>query len=276
MAFSFDQLTRSGCVVVMGILNVSPDSFYLGNRSSDPDAVLRVAEQMIEDGAQILDIGAESTRPGSKRISVEQELERLLPVVSKLTRRFKIPVSVDTYKAEVADAVLQEGVTVINDVTGLRNNLEMSDVVCRYGAGIILMHMKGTPESMQNNPEYKDVGVEVLKFLNESVKKAESAGIASESIAIDPGIGFGKTLNHNLELIAGLGQLKELNKKILLGVSRKSFIGKILDLEVEDRLEGSLAAGIVGVMSGADILRVHDVSATVRAVKVAQAIRKVK
>ncbi len=275
MAFSFDQLTRPGCVAVMGILNVSPDSFYSGNRSSDPDAVMRVAEQMIEEGAQILDIGAESTRPGSKRISVEQELERLLPVVSKLTQRFKTPISVDTYKAEVADAVLQEGVTVINDVTGLRNNPEMSDVVCRYGAGIILMHMKGTPESMQNNPEYKDVGVEVLKFLSESVKKAESAGIAPGSIAIDPGIGFGKTLNHNLELIAGLGQLKELNKKILLGVSRKSFIGKILDLEVEDRLEGSLAAGIAGVMSGADILRVHDVSSTVRAVKVAQAIREV-
>ncbi len=275
MAFSFDRLTESGCVAVMGILNLSPDSFYSGNRSSNPDDVLRFAEQMVEDGAHILDVGAESTRPGTKEISVELELKRLLPVISKLASRFSVQISVDTSKFEVADVVLQEGATLINDVTGLRKGKQMSETVSRHGAGIVIMHMQGTPESMQNNPEYNDVGAEVLSFLRESVKKAESTGIIPESIAVDPGIGFGKTLNHNLALIARLGQLKELKKKILLGVSRKSFIGKILDLEVEDRLEGSLAAGIAGVMNGADILRVHDVAATVRAVRVAQAIRKV-
>lgn len=275
MAFSFDRLTESGCVAVMGILNLSPDSFYSGNRSSNPDDVLRFAEQMVEDGAHILDVGAESTRPGTKEISVELELKRLLPVISKLASRFSVQISVDTSKFEVADVVLQEGATLINDVTGLRKGKQMSETVSRHGAGIVIMHMQGTPESMQNNPEYNDVGAEVLSFLRESVKTAESAGIIPESIAVDPGIGFGKTLNHNLALIARLGQLKELKKKILLGVSRKSFIGKILDLEVEDRLEGSLAAGIAGVMNGADILRVHDVAATVRAVRVAQAIRKV-
>ncbi|HAX47237.1 MAG TPA: dihydropteroate synthase [Nitrospina sp.] len=275
MAFSFDRLTESGCVAVMGILNLSPDSFYSGNRSSNPDDVLRFAEQMVEDGAHILDVGAESTRPGTKEISVELELKRLLPVISKLASRFSVQISVDTSKFEVADVVLQEGATLINDVTGLRKGKQMSETVSRHGAGIVIMHMQGTPESMQNNPEYNDVGAEVLSFLRESVKTAESTGIIPESIAVDPGIGFGKTLNHNLALIARLGQLKELKKKILLGVSRKSFIGKILDLEVEDRLEGSLAAGIAGVMNGADILRVHDVAATVRAVRVAQAIRKV-
>jgi dihydropteroate synthase len=275
MAFSFDRLTESGCVAVMGILNLSPDSFYSGNRSSNPDDVLRSAEQMVEDGAHILDVGAESTRPGTKEISVELELKRLLPVISKLASRFSVQISVDTSKFEVANVVLQEGATLINDVTGLRKGKQMSETVSRHGAGIVIMHMQGTPESMQNNPEYNDVGTEVLSFLRESVKTAESAGIIPESIAVDPGIGFGKTLNHNLALIARLGQLKELKKKILLGVSRKSFIGKILDLEVEDRLEGSLAAGIAGVMNGADILRVHDVAATVRAVRVAQAIRKV-
>ncbi|MBV51997.1 MAG: dihydropteroate synthase [Nitrospinae bacterium] len=275
MAFSFDRLTESGCVAVMGILNLSPDSFYSGNRSSNPDDVLRFAEQMVEDGAHILDVGAESTRPGTKEISVELELKRLLPVISKLASRFNVQISVDTSKFEVADVVLQEGATLINDVTGLRKGKQMSETVSRHGAGIVIMHMQGTPESMQNNPEYNDVGAEVLSFLRESVKTAESTGIIPESIAVDPGIGFGKTLNHNLALIARLGQLKELKKKILLGVSRKSFIGKILDLEVEDRLEGSLAAGIAGVMNGADILRVHDVAATVRAVRVAQAIRKV-
>lgn len=274
MAFSFDKLADPGCVAVMGILNLSPDSFYSGGCCSSDEEVIRAADQMIEEGAHILDVGAESTRPGSKKISVGLELERLLPVVSKLVSQFEIPVSVDTYKPEVADAVLQEGAVVINDITGLRQGDEMARTVSRHKAGIVLMHMQGTPETMQINPDYKDVVADVLSFLSEGIKTAESAGIASERIAVDPGIGFGKSLDHNLELIAELGRLKGLNKKILLGVSRKSFIGKILGLEVENRLDGSLAAGVVGVMNGADILRVHDVSATVHAVRVAQAIRE--
>jgi len=274
MAFSFDLLAGSDSVAVMGIINLSPDSFYSGSYCSNAEEIFQVAEQMIEEGAHILDLGAESTRPGSKEVSAQLQLERLLPVVSKLTNKFEIPVSVDTYKPEVGSAVLQEGAVVINDVSGLRGGAEMALIAARHEAGLVLMHMQGTPETMQENPSYKDVIGEVLSFLSQSVKTAETAGMRSESIAVDPGIGFGKNLSHNVELIAKLDQLKILNKHILLGVSRKSFIGQILKLEVEDRLEGSLAAGIAGVINGANILRVHDVAASVRAVRVAQFIKE--
>ena len=274
MAFSFDLLTGSDSAAVMGILNLSPDSFYSGSYCSNAEEVFRTAEQMIKEGAHILDLGAESTRPGSKEVSIQLQLDRLLPVVSKLTNEFEIPISVDTYKPEIGSAVLQEGATVINDVSGLQWGDEMALIIARYEAGLVLMHMQGKPETMQENPTYKDVVAEVLSFLRQSVKTAEMAGIRPESIAVDPGIGFGKTLKHNLELIAKLDQLKVLNKHILLGVSRKSFIGQILKLEVEDRLEGSLAAGVAGVINGANILRVHDVAATVRAIRVAEYIKE--
>ena len=270
MAFSFDSLSGSDSVAVMGIINLSPDSFYSKNCCPNTEIAIRNAEQMIQEGAHILDIGAESTRPGSKEIPVNLQLERLLPVVSKLTKDFKIPISVDTYNPEIASAVLQEGAHVINDVSGLKWGDGIARIVAEYGAGLVLMHMQGTPETMQENPNYNNVTIEVLNFLRQSVKKAENFGINSDSIAIDPGIGFGKTLNHNLELIAKLDQLKALRKNILLGVSRKSFIGQRLKLEVEDRLEGSLAAGLVGVINGANILRVHDVAATKRVIRVAQ------
>ena len=274
MAFSFDLLTGSDSAAVMGILNLSPDSFYSGSYCSNAEEVFRTAEQMIKEGAHILDLGAESTRPGSKEVSIQLQLDRLLPVVAKLTNEFEIPVSVDSYKPEIGSAVLQEGAVVINDVSGLQWGNEMALIVAQYEAGLVLMHMQGKPETMQENPRYKDVVAEVLSFLRQSVKTAEMAGIRPESIAVDPGIGFGKTLKHNLELIAKLDQLKVLNKHLLLGVSRKSFIGQILKLEVEDRLEGSLAAGVAGVINGANILRVHDVAATVRAIRVAEYIRE--
>ena len=274
MAFSFSLLAGSDHVAVMGIINLSPDSFYSGNSCSNAEDACLIAEQMIDEGAHILDLGAESTRPGSKGVSIDLQLERLVPVVSKLVREFEIPISVDTFRPEVASAVLREGAVVINDISGLRYGTEMSCIVSQYEAGIVLMHMQGIPETMQDNPNYHDIGKEVLSFLHQSVKTAEAAGINSESIAVDPGIGFGKTLDHNLELIKKLSQLKVLNKPILLGVSRKSFIGKILNLEVEERLEGSIAAGVAGVLNGADILRVHDVGPTVRAVRIAQVIRE--
>ena len=276
MAFSFDLLAGSDSVAVMGILNLSPDSFCSGNYCSNAEEVFRIAEQMIEEGAHILDLGAESTRPGSKEVSVQLQLDRLLPAISKLRNEFEIPISVDTYTPEIGSAVLQEGAVVINDVSGLQWGDEMARIVARHEAGLVLMHMQGTPETMQENPSYKDVVAEVLSFLGQSVKTAETTGIRPESIAVDPGIGFGKTLNHNLELIAKLDQLKVLNKHILLGVSRKSFIGQILKLEVKDRLEGSLAAAVAGVINGANILRVHDVAATVRAVQIAQVIKRYK
>ena len=274
MAFSFGNLAGSNSTAVMGIINLSPDSFYSRSSHTNSCDVLHAAEKMIHEGVHILDVGAESTRPGSRCISVKLELERLLPVITKLTKEFNVPISVDTYKPDVASVVLKEGVAVINDISGLSAGHEMASIVSHHNAGIVLMHMKGTPEIMQKNPCYEDVCVEVLNFLSQRVELAEGAGIDSGSIAIDPGIGFGKTLAHNIDLISKLNQLKILGKQILLGVSRKSLIGDILNLEPEERLEGSIAAGIVGVINGADILRVHDVGPTVRAVQIANALMK--
>ena len=274
MPFSFNNLASSNSTAIMGIINLSPDSFYSGSIPRSISGVFNVAKKMIQEGVHILDVGAETTRPGSKGISVKLELERLLPVITKLTKEFDIPISVDTYKPEVASVVLQEGVSVINDISGLGAGYKMANVIARHKAGVVLMHMKGTPETMQNKPYYKDVCAEVLNFLSSRIMLAEEAGIDFESIAIDPGIGFGKTLTHNVDLITKLDQLKVLGKQILLGVSRKSFIGEILNLEPAERLEGSIAAGIVGVINGANILRVHDVGSTMRAVRVVKALRK--
>ena len=276
MAFSFSQLAGSDSISVMGIINLSPDSFYSKSRHVSICDVLRTAEKMVLEGAHILDIGAESTRPGSKAISISLELERLLPIVKKLTREFKIPISVDTYKADIASAVLNEGASVINDISALGTGNTMANLVAQHKAGIVLMHMQGTPEIMQIKPLYKDVCVEVLDFLSKRVILAEKAGIESSSIAIDPGIGFGKTITHNIELIAKLDKLKFLDKQILLGVSRKSFIGERLNLEPAQRLEGSIAAGIVGIINGANILRVHDVGPTVRAIQITQELMEAK
>ncbi|HIF02921.1 MAG TPA: dihydropteroate synthase [Nitrospinaceae bacterium] len=273
MSFSFNNLAGSNSTAIMGIINLSPDSFYSRSIPFSITDVFNVAKIMIQEGVHILDVGAETTRPGSKSISVKLELERLLPVIAKLTKEFDIPISVDTYKPEVASVVLQEGVSVINDISGLGAGYKMANVISRHKAGVVLMHMKGTPETMQKKPYYKDVCAEVLNFLSSRIMLAEEAGIDFESIAIDPGIGFGKTLTHNVDLIAKLDQLKVLGKQILLGVSRKSFIGDILNLEPAERLEGSIAAGIVGVINGANILRVHDVGSTIRAVRVVNALR---
>ena len=274
MPFSFNNLASSNSTAIMGIINLSPDSFYSRSIPRSISGVFNVAKKMIQEGVHILDVGAETTRPGSKGISVKIELERLLPVITKLTKEFDIPISVDTYKPEVASVVLQEGVSVINDISGLGAGYKMANVIARHKAGVVLMHMKGTPETMQNKPYFKDVCAEVLNFLSSRIMLAEEAGIDFESIAIDPGIGFGKTLTHNVDLITKLDQLKVLGKQILLGVSRKSFIGDILNLEPAERLEGSIAAGIVGVINGANILRVHDVGSTMRAVRVVKALRK--
>jgi len=258
----------------MGIVNLSPDSFYENSRiSSEKDALL-LAERHIEEGAAILDIGAESSRPGSNPISEELELERLLPVVSKICQRFDVPVSVDTYKARVAERVLAEGATIINDITALKGSAEMAKVIARNKAGVILMHMLGNPKTMQDGPHYENVIQDIKIFLKKSVELAQNTGI--EKIVIDPGIGFGKSQSHNLEIIRRLQEFGELGKPILLGVSRKSFVGGVLDLPVEERLEGSLAATVIGVLNGATVFRTHDVQATDRAIKMAQAIMGVQ
>ncbi len=272
MPFSFPQQTNE--TLVMGIINLSHDSFYEKSRCKTVEQALSTAERMLEEGADILDIGAESSRPGSAPISEQEELKRLLPVLIKLAKIANVPISVDTYKPAVAQEVLQEGASIINDITGLQRYEEMAQTISRFKAGVILMHMQGSPETMQENPQYEDVLKEVIEYLRQSISVAVSAGIASEKIAIDPGIGFGKTDSHNLQLLNNLYRFSELGKPVLLGVSRKSLIGNILNEPVEERLEGSLAATVSGLMQGVSIVRTHDVLATRRVVKVAEAILK--
>jgi len=260
---------------IMGIINLSPDSFFLESRASSVSDVFRIAEQMIEGGADYLDVGAESSRPGAKPISEEEELSIVLPVIKQLCRKFSVPVSVDTYKTNVAQKVLDEGVSIVNDITGLRNP-KMAPIIAEYDAGVVIMHMQGSPESMQEDVRYDDCVGEIRQFLEQGIRIAEEAGIASSRIWVDPGIGFGKMVKHNLKILANLDSFVSLNKPVLLGTSRKSFIGKILDLPVAERLEGSLATAVIGVMKGVKILRVHDVQETCRAVKIACEILKVQ
>ncbi len=272
--FKFPQSEEEA--LVMGIINLSPDSFYGESRCKTVEQALSAAETMLEEGAGILDIGAESSRPGSVPISTQEEIDRLLPVLIKLVEVANIPISVDTYKAKVAHEVLKAGASIINDITGLQRSEEMAQVISQFHAGVILMHMQGSPESMQHYPKYEDVVTEVFDYLQKSLAIAVSAGIDPEKIAIDPGIGFGKTDAHNLLILKNLSRLNELSKPVLLGVSRKSLIGNILNLPAEERLEGSLAATVFGLTQGVSIIRTHDVKATLRAVKVAEAIMKEK
>ena len=259
----------------MGIINLSPDSFYPDSRVPTVTAALKMAERMIEEGADYLDVGAESSRPGAKPISENEELAIILPVVSQLCKNCTVPVSVDTFKPGVAQQVLEEGVAIINDITGLRTS-EMAPIIAEYDAGVVIMHMRGTPATMQEEIYYDDCVGEIRQFLEQGIQTAEAAGIAPERIWVDPGIGFGKTVEHNLEIIARLETFSALGKPLLLGTSRKSFIGKILDLPVAERLEGSLATAVIGVIKGAEILRVHDVLETCRAIRIVSEILKIQ
>jgi len=264
-----DEKTR-----FMGIINISSDSFYEQSRCNSTDEVLAKAEKMIREGADFLDLGAESSRPGSKPISEQEEIDKLIPVISSLVKITDIPISVDTYKPIVAKEVLKAGAKIINDITGLQKSPEMADVISMYDAGVVLMHMQGSPVTMQESPSYKNVVQEVKGFLEESIKISKAAGILSDQIAIDPGIGFGKNQKHNLEIINKLEMFKVLGKPILIGVSRKSFIGNILKLPPEERLEGSIAASVIGITKGVSIIRTHDVKETRNAIKITEAIIK--
>jgi dihydropteroate synthase len=260
--------------VVMGIVNVTPDSFYDGGKRFDTGRAADDAVEMIDFGAEILDIGGESTRPGAQPVTLDEELRRVLPVIRELRKRCSVPISIDTYKEAVARAALDDGADIVNDISALRFDPAMAALVANEGVPLILMHMQGVPRTMQREPHYEDVLREVRDFLAERVCAARQAGIAQEAIIIDPGIGFGKTLAHNLALLKNLQSLKSIEQPLLIGVSRKAFIGKILNAAgPEERLEGSLAAAVAAALSGANILRVHDVSETVRAVRVADAIR---
>jgi dihydropteroate synthase len=259
--------------VLMGIINVTPDSFYDGGKRLDPDRAVADGISLVEAGADVLDIGGESTRPGAGVVSMEEELQRVLPVIQGLRRNVKVPISIDTYKARVARAALMEGADIVNDISALRFDPQMAVLVAAEKVPIVLMHMQGTPQTMQAEPRYKDVLREVHDFLAAQVRFAIEAGVDRENIIIDPGIGFGKTLEHNLTLLRGLPTLVSMGQPLLLGASRKAFLGKILGVEPDERLEGSLAAAIAAVFGGAHIIRVHDVNETRKAVRVADAIR---
>lgn len=256
----------------MGVVNVTPDSFFDGGFYSDAEKALSRALELLQEGADIIDIGGESTQPGSDPVSAAEEIRRVIPIVHSLRQKTDRLISVDTMKSEVAQAALDAGADIINDISGLRYDSRMPALTAQYRAGLILMHMKGTPKTMQANPFYEDVVAEVRSFLHERLHVALAHGILKERVIIDPGIGFGKRLEDNLTLLNKLPALEELGRPVLIGVSRKSFIGKILDLPPYDRLEGTIAASILGVVRGAAILRVHDVRAVKRAVLVAQAI----
>jgi dihydropteroate synthase len=259
--------------LVMGVLNITPDSFFSKSRRPDPAEAIGAGLSMAASGADILDIGGESSRPGAMPVSAEEELTRILPVIEGLRRANTVPISIDTYKANVARAALDAGADIINDISALRFEPAMVSVIAAEQVPIVLMHMQGTPQTMQTEPRYGDVTREVRDFLAAQLYEAMDAGISPDSIILDPGIGFGKSIEHNLQLLRGLPALAALGQPLLVGVSRKAFIGKILDADADDRLEGSLAAAVAAVLSGANIIRVHDVSATSKAVRMADAIR---
>ncbi len=259
--------------LVMGIVNVTPDSFYDGGRYNLPGQAVARALELVDQGADILDVGAESTRPGACPVSQEEELARLIPVVAELAQRVTVPISVDTRKASVAQAALDVGACIVNDVSALQWDQAMASVVARSGAAVVLMHMRGTPQTMQQAPRYDDVVKEVATFFHERIQAAGEAGISKTHIILDPGIGFGKLLEHNLKLLDRLSDLTNMSCPVLVGLSRKAFIGQLLDRPAEHREWGTAAAVALAVDRGAAILRVHDVAMMAEVVKVAAAVR---
>ena len=258
--------------LVMGIVNVTPDSFSDGGRFLNADAAVEHALRLVREGAEILDIGGESTRPGASPVSEEEELHRVLPVIERLVGQVKIPLSIDTQKPGVARAALVAGASIVNDIAANRDDDVMWRVVAEAGAGYIAMHMQGSPQTMQTSPNYTDVAEEVESFFVERLERLKNAGVAPEQVALDVGIGFGKTLEHNLQLLASLRRFTKLQRPLLLGVSHKSFIGKLLGAEATQRVPAGLACACWAVEAGAKIIRTHDVAETVQAVRMTEAI----
>jgi len=260
---------------IMGILNVTPDSFSDGGRFAASDRARTHAHEMVAAGADIIDIGGESTRPGAEPVPVDEELRRIIPILECLSVELPVPLSVDTYKASVARKALEAGASMVNDISGLRFSPDLAKVVADTGAALVIMHIKGTPRNMQQNPEYADVVGEVADFLKKSIEMAEKAGVNREKIIIDPGIGFGKNLAHNLQLLNRLDELKGLGRPIMLGTSRKKFIGTVLDIPIpEQRLNGTAATVALGIARGAAIVRVHDVAQMVQVARMTDAMVK--
>lgn len=256
----------------MGVVNATPDSFFDGGVHAEPEAAIAHGLRLADEGADILDIGGESSRPGADAVPAEEELRRVLPVVRGLRARTRALLSVDTTKFEVAEAVLAAGADIINDISAFRLDTRLLKLVADAGAGLVLMHMQGTPQTMQIHPVYDNVVAEVRAFLDERMTVAQAYGVPAESIILDPGIGFGKRVEDNLALLNAVDSLADLGRPVLLGVSRKAFIGKILNAPPQDRLEGTIGAAVVGLVRGAHILRVHDVRSVGRAARVADAI----
>ena len=268
----------AGKAAIMGIVNLTPDSFSGdGLYSSSVDAgkpvnsIVDYAAQLVDDGADIIDIGGESSRPGAKTVSVKEELIRVIPALKRIAKSVKAPISIDTYKPVVAEAALSAGAVMVNDITGLRD-LKLAKVVAAHNAAVVIMHMRGNPRTMQENPRYTCVVDEVIDFLSLAIKRALDAGIDRDKIVVDPGLGFGKTLQHNLEILKRLDEFKVLGRPVMVGASRKSFIGKILDADVSGRLCGTVSASVAAVSRGAKLIRVHDVSAAAQALCVFSAI----
>jgi len=259
---------------VMGILNVTPDSFSDSGLYFDKSDAIKRAIQMVEEGADIIDIGGESTRPGSESITIDEELRRTIPVIEALLKNIRIPISIDTYKSEVARVALAAGASMVNDISGLRFDPIMSEIVSEYKIPVVIMHIKGKPKDMQENPVYEALIPEIMDYLRKGMIIARKAGISEDLIIIDPGLGFGKTYEHNLEIINSLQEFTAFKKPILIGPSRKAFIGSILgDVPVLERIEGTAAAVAICIMHGANIIRAHDVKEMVKVVKVAAAIK---
>lgn len=262
------KLIEEKAPLIMGIINCTPDSFFEKSRKSAVGAAMETAERMVYDGAHILDIGGESSRPGSSYVSAEEEIDRVIPVIKAIRTVMDIPISIDTRKKAVAEAAVKAGADLINDISALHDDPEIAAYAAGKNIPVILMHMKGTPDSMQNDPFYDDVVTAVRDKLLEAVDLALKAGIKKDNIILDPGIGFGKRQEDNIKLLQAIPQLKELEYPLLIGLSRKQFIGNITGQDTENRLAGTLAANAFSVMQGAHILRVHDVRATVDMVNV--------
>jgi len=267
-AFTFPRAT-----MVMGIVNVTPDSFSDGGRFLDPAAAVEHGLEQVAQGAEIIDVGGESTRPGAEPVSESEELRRVLPVIERLAPRVKVPVSIDTQKPAVARAALQAGASIVNDIAANRADDKLWHIVAEAKAGYICVHMQGTPQTMQLNPVYQDVVGEVRDFFVDRLERLKRAGVGAVQVVLDPGIGFGKTLEHNLQLLAGLERFTNLKRPVLLGVSRKSFIGKLLGTEVGARLPAALACVCLAIRAGAQMVRTHDVAETLQAARMTEAIR---
>ena len=275
LSFKNFSLDLSRKTYVMGILNITPDSFTDGGIFFRKDSAVEHGLRMVEDGADLIDVGGESTRPGSDPVGYEEEVRRTIPVIEELAKRVNVPLSIDTYKADVAKRALDAGASMVNDISGLRFDPEMAGVAADYKAPLVIMHIKGSPKNMQVNPEYEALIPEIIDYLRISIKLAVDAGVKEDMIIIDPGIGFGKTFEHNLQILKNLHEFTLLEKPLLIGPSRKAFIGKILgNAPASERIEGTAAAVAVSIMNGANMVRVHDVKEMVKVAKVADAIKR--